>query len=260
MRGDAEAKEPAVLKKVLAGVTVATVLAFSGVAIAGAVSSPAKTTTPAHGGAGNLVALAVKTAASTIGVDVKTLRADVKSGHTIAAVATQHHVSPSAVVSAIISKVDAAIDARVKSGKLSSTKAAKAKARVPALADRLVNHTTSALRGLRAGARLGYHGDKVLQAAASAIGISYTALRQAMHSGQSISAIARAHGVSPAKVANAMAAVAQQNFAAAGRAHKVNGHYAKLIPKIMTNFVDGSRGRAAVHRGVKAKARAAAKA
>jgi hypothetical protein len=248
-----------VLKKVLAGVTVAAVLAFGGVAIAGAVS-PTKsttTTTPAHG-AGNLVALAMKTAATTIGVDVKTLRADLKSGHTIAAIATQHHVAPSAVVSAIVHNLDAAIDAAAKSGKLSSAKAAKAKARVPALADRVVNHTASVLRGLRTAPKQGYRNDKVLQAAASSIGISYTTLRKAMHSGETIAAIARAHGVAAAKVANAMAAVAQRNFAAAAKAHKVDPRYGKRIPKRMTARVNGTTRPKPAHRGVKAKARAAA--
>jgi hypothetical protein len=250
-----------VLKKVLAGVTVAAVLAFGGVAIAGAVSTPNPSTTttkPARAGAGNLVANAVKTAAATIGIDVKTLRAGVKSGHTIAAIATQHHVAPSAVISAIVSKVDAAIDTAANSGKLSSAKASKAKARVPALANRIVNHTASVLRGLRSGPKQGYRGDKVLQAAASTIGISYTALRKAMHSGDTIAAIARGHGVAPAKVANAMATVAERNFAAAAKAHKVDPRYAKRIPKGMMNRVNGTAPRKPAHRGAKAKAHAAA--
>jgi hypothetical protein len=248
-----------VLRKVLAGVTVATVLAVGGVAVAGAVSTPTKKA-PARGGAGNLVALAVKAAADTIGIDVKTLRADVKSGHTIAAVATQHHVAPSAVVRAIVSKVDAAIDAAVKSGKLSSKNAAKIKARVPALADRVVNHTTSVRHRARNTHWKRYRGQKVFAAAASAIGISTTALQQALHSGQSFAAIARAHGVNPAKVAKAMAGVAEQNFAAAAKHRKVNHRYSKLIPKIMTNRVNGVHPSVPARRGVNAKARAAANA
>ncbi len=250
------------LKKLLAGVAVATVLAVGGVAVAGAVSSPPPTKAghSHRSAAGNLVAVAIKTAASTIGVDVKTLRAGVQSGQTIAQIAQQHHVSPSAVVQAVITKVDAAIDAATKAGTLSSSRAAKARSRVPALADRLVNHTSSVMRRLRKGAHEKYHVDKVLQAAASAIGISYDSLRQAMHAGQTIGEIAKAHGVSEAKVAAAMSAVAESQFgteAASTRSHKMNLHYRNAIPTIMQRWVNGALGlRHAAHRGVRAKARA----
>jgi hypothetical protein len=247
-----------VLKKVLAGIATVTVLAVGGVAVAGAVSAPKSHAAHQRGGAGNLTALAMQTAAKTIGIDVKTLRAGVRSGHTIAEVAQQHHVAPSTVVNAIVARLNSLVDAAVKSGKLSASRATKVKQRIPALADHLVNRTTSVMRGLKRGAKQRTHNTKVLDAAAAAIGISPSALRNAMHSGESIAAIARAHGVDPAKVANAMAAVAMRNFdATAASGEKFDHHYGALIPKIMQRVVNGQSGPAA-HEGVKAKAHAAA--
>ncbi len=244
------------LKKFLAGVAVATVLAVGGIAVAGAVA-PAKHTKASQRGPGNLVALAQQTAAGTIGVDVKTLRAGVKAGHTIAQIATQHHVAPSTVVHAIVGKLDAAIATASKAGRLDTARAAKLKQRVPKLATTLVNHTTNILRGLHTGPKQQFHPTKTLQAAANTIGVSYTVLRKSMRS-QTIAAIARAHGVAPAKVANAMAAVAVRNFDASAKTRRANPRYRRQIPKMMANLVNGTRRRPA-HKGAKAKPHAAAK-
>ncbi len=238
------------LKKLLAGATAAAVLGVGGVAVAGAVSSPSSTSTSstapkanAHApkqGAGRLLGLAVKTAADKIGIDTKTLRAGVQSGKTIAQIASAHHVAPAAVVSAIVTKVDTAINAAVKAGKLDASKAAKAKQRVPSMADRLVNHTTSLMPHLRHGPKQKFHSRATLTAAAKAIGISSDTLRTAMRSGQSIASVATAHGVARTKVVAAMVAVADRNFDATAKTHHVDTSYRKRIPAIIGHIVDGT--------------------
>jgi hypothetical protein len=241
------AKEHAVLKKVIAGVATTAVLAVGGVAVAGAVSNPTtKTTTkptttpPKHKElrvANALVGLAMQTAAQTVGVDLKTLRTDVKSGHTIAAVATQHHVAPATVVHAIVTRLDGAIDKAVSSHRASAAQAAKLKQRVPTLANRLVNDTGALAGHGRRGRTQRGHGTATLNAAASAIGINVTTLRQQMHAGQTIAAIARAHGVAPSKVVDAMVAAA-------------DSAYRSRIAKAMENLVNGTT---RAHRGARAK-------
>ena len=101
---------------------------------------------PKDGNGGNhrirgLVKNAMQTAAETIGIDVKDVVAEVKGGKTIAQVAGEHGTTGDAVISALTSRANAAIDQAVADGKLTSDKAVDAKAKAEAAITKLVNET-----------------------------------------------------------------------------------------------------------------------
>jgi len=155
------------LRTIIATATTAAVLASTGVAIAGASgnSSPHSAPAPASAspsastpspaapagvfagrfrvrrlrlrkmlrGAGDIVTKA-------IGIDRATLRAGLASGKTIAEIATDNHVDPQTVIDALVSAAKAQLDAAVTAGKITSARAAKIEARVPARVAKLVNN------------------------------------------------------------------------------------------------------------------------
>jgi uncharacterized protein (DUF433 family) len=86
-----------------------------------------------------IVGGAVKVAADKIGVQPKDLVAAVRSGQSIADVATAHNVNPSDVVKALVDAANQRIDQAVTNNRLPQDKADALKAKVPQLADKLVN-------------------------------------------------------------------------------------------------------------------------
>jgi len=85
-----------------------------------------------------------KVAASTIGIDVKTLVKEVRSGKSVAEVAQAHNVDPQKVIDAVVNAGDKKIDELVTNGKLSAERAATLKSKLPALVTRLVNRKHTA--------------------------------------------------------------------------------------------------------------------
>jgi uncharacterized protein (DUF433 family) len=82
---------------------------------------------------------AVTVAAKTIGVTPEALRAAIKSGKSVAEVATAHNVDPTTVVNALVTAGSARIDEAVAKHHLSAAQAAKLKAALPARAQRFVD-------------------------------------------------------------------------------------------------------------------------
>ena len=79
--------------------------------------------------------------AKTIGVTPQALRADLKSGNSIAGVATHHNVSPQTVINALVSATDNQVNQAVGAHQLTSTQAGKIEAKVPGWVTKVVNHT-----------------------------------------------------------------------------------------------------------------------
>jgi hypothetical protein len=141
------------VKRALATVTAAGLLTLgaAGTAVAAEDGPDAGSTDPApaaqeqgSGHARNAVRrAAIKTAAeaaaATIGVEVSDLKAAVQGGQTVGAFAESKGVSAQSVVDAVAQALNDRIDQAVADGKVSAERAAKAKERVPELADRLVN-------------------------------------------------------------------------------------------------------------------------
>jgi hypothetical protein len=78
--------------------------------------------------------------ATTIGITPQALRADLKSGKSIADVAAADGSSASAVESALTAAADAAVSQAEQAGTLTAAQAAKVEARLPTRIDKLVDH------------------------------------------------------------------------------------------------------------------------
>jgi uncharacterized protein (DUF433 family) len=83
----------------------------------------------------------VKLAASTIGIDTKTLVDAVKGGQTVADVAKSHNVDPQKVIDAVTTAANTRIDTAVTNGKIDADRAAKLKDRLDQRIVKLVNDT-----------------------------------------------------------------------------------------------------------------------
>ena len=79
--------------------------------------------------------------AQTIGVTPQALRAELKSGKSIAQVAGEHGVGVQAVENTLTSAVDTKVDQAATAHKLTAAQAAAIKAAVPARVAKAVNHT-----------------------------------------------------------------------------------------------------------------------
>lgn len=83
----------------------------------------------------------VDISATTIGVSPQVLVADLKAGNSIAAVATQHGVSPQTVINALVTAADGKINQAVTAGQLSSNQAKVIEAKVPTYVTKAVDRT-----------------------------------------------------------------------------------------------------------------------
>jgi ribosomal protein S20 len=178
------------MKKLFAAVAVAGLL-VGGVATTAWAAGPG-----GSGGRAREGRVAVQTAASTIGVQPRDLRSQIKAGTTVAQVATQHGVDPTTVVNAIVTAGTQEIDQAVAQGKIDQTKGDQAKQKLPDFANRFVNqpHQQNGY---------GFRKDAV-QAAAKSIGISTDDLKQAVKGGKSIAQVAKDHDKAPDDVVNAI--------------------------------------------------------
>ncbi len=86
-----------------------------------------------------LLRAAVKTAAQVIGIAPEALAAELKAGRSIAEVAEAEGVEVTKVTDALVAKGTARIDRAVADGKITAARAAKLEARLPKLAERIVN-------------------------------------------------------------------------------------------------------------------------
>ena len=93
------------MKKLLASMTVAGLLVAGGATAAGA-AGPGGSGGNGHGG----IRVAGQTAAATIGVSPEELRSQIRSGKTIAQIATDHGVDPNTVVNAVVTALTQQID------------------------------------------------------------------------------------------------------------------------------------------------------
>jgi ribosomal protein S20 len=146
------------LRTVLATATTAAILATSGVAIAGAASghdsktattATSATTNPDRPNAGARVKVRLRlrkllkgageVVTNTIGIDRTTLRAELRSGNTLAEIATAHGSTPQAVIDALVTAANKKIDAAATAGMISPERAARIESRLPTRITRLVN-------------------------------------------------------------------------------------------------------------------------
>lgn len=141
------------LKKIVAPVVIAAVLLGGAVTLTAGTASAAtpaaasatsghhavKAWLKAHRHEIRKAALAVS--AKAIGVTPQALKAELKSGKSVATVAGEHGVGTQTVVTALVTAADSQVDKAVTAGKLTSDEAAKVKAALPARVTKAVNHT-----------------------------------------------------------------------------------------------------------------------
>ena len=158
------------LTTIIASAAVAAVLGGAGVSVAGAASSPGSSlaptsaagavasTTPSSTGPSALVhpkAGAAHTArralrrrvrrgagrvvSETIGITRPVLRQELRSGKTIATIATEHGVQPQAVITALQDAATTRIDAAVAADKITAARATKMKQRLQTAIPKIVN-------------------------------------------------------------------------------------------------------------------------
>jgi hypothetical protein len=207
------------LPQIIAAAVTAAVLGTAGVSVAGAVggtggSSPAvfatqsatqATTTAAPAAGASRVRRALRgglaLAAQTIGITPKALRAELKSGKSIADVATAHSVPPKTVINTLITAGDKRIENLKDSGKISAARAARLEQKLPVAVTKLVNAKGGVLaKGVK---RLAI-GKAAIAVAAQTIGIKPAALRTELRAGHTIASVAGAHSVQPQAVIDAL--------------------------------------------------------
>jgi hypothetical protein len=243
------------MKKILATLVTAVVIGAGGMAVASAADSPststattapaatAKPSTPKTSAAKTALGMKIRryafsTAAKTIGISTADLRKDMKGGHSIAAVATAHHVAPATVTKAIVDGADAHITQAVSNGKLSSTQGATLEKLVATAVPKLVNATPKQLH--RAQLVRG-----AVDVSAKTIGVTPQVLRQDIASGLSVAQVATAHNVAPATVVSALVTAGTKRIDTAVTNHHLTAEQAaKLkarLPKLAQRFVDFTR-------------------
>jgi len=94
-----------------------------------------------RGAPGQILKGMVDVAANTIGVQPSDLANEVKSGKSVADVATAHNVDPQTVVQAIVDAGNKKVDEAVTNGKLTSAQGDKIKSHLSDAATKFVNHT-----------------------------------------------------------------------------------------------------------------------
>jgi hypothetical protein len=145
------------LRNIIATATTAAVLSTGGVALAGATTGGGSSTSdhPAastvaggcHRHPGHRARVHVRRllhraggiVAETIGIGRKELRQELRSGRTIAEIATGHGVDPRAVVDALVTAANQRIDRAAAAGRITAQRAAQIKERVPERITRLVD-------------------------------------------------------------------------------------------------------------------------
>jgi hypothetical protein len=148
------------LRTVITTATTAALLSTAGVAIAGATgsssgTSPSATVSTAAPKAANAAQPAHahrrarlrhrirvfvrKVVLETIGIDRPTLRSELRSGKTIGEIATAHGVEPSTVIDALVTGATTKLDAAASAGKITTERAQKIEAKLPARFTKLVS-------------------------------------------------------------------------------------------------------------------------
>lgn len=228
------------MKKLIAAVTTAGLLVVGTAGLAQAAETPAANTETRTGtGKARRAAGALKVAAATIGIERKALVAALRDGQSIAEVAEANDVAPQAVIDAIVAAMNTKIDAALDAGKIDEDRAATMKERGPARVTKLVNgefEGRARHRGARA--KLRRHARRAgLSVAADAIGIEPRALRDAVRGGQSVADVARDNDVDPQAVIDAVVTAANQKIDEAVDAEKIDADRAEGIKERLTDRV-----------------------
>ncbi|MFL6242865.1 MAG: hypothetical protein ACJ73V_07560 [Acidimicrobiia bacterium] len=236
------------MKKLVAAVMVTGVLVAGGNAAWAAQPDGSGGSGASGGGAaqqgrrGHGAPLALQTAATAIGISPEDLSTQIRGGKTVAAVAGEHNVDPATVVNAVVAALNQRIDQAAAEGKVGADRAAKAKEKVPDVANRFVNETKSKRTG--EGRRHRVLGE-ALNTAAKEIGVSEDDLKQALKDGKSIAQVAKEHDKSADEVVDAIVKKVTSAIAQAVKDGKLDSKKAdeikQKLPDRAKQFVNRER-------------------
>lgn len=170
-----------------------------------------------HGDIGPVDLMSEKIVADLLGVSVDGLKAELKSGISIATAATNHGVAIEALTAALSNDATAKINAAVVAGTITQTKADEMIAALPAKIETYINRSEPRRDGGR-GERGPKKKELVLvseKVAAEAIGITEDALEKELEKGQSIAMVAIANGKTAQEVMDALSSDATTRINAA---------------------------------------------
>ena len=179
-------------------------------------------------------------AAAYLGVTPAALRADLRSGKSLAQIATAKGKSVDGLKAALVAAIKTRVDAAKASGKLNAARADRLLQRAPQLVERLVNATPRA-RAMRAkGARGG-----LLKAAATYLGVTNAQLVTDLRAGKSLAQVATAKSKSVDGLKQALLAALKQKVDAAVAAGRLDAARAQKLleraPAHIERLVNRSR-------------------
>jgi hypothetical protein len=143
--------------------------------------------------------------AAAIGVTPTQLQTEMSAGKTIAAIAKEHNVAASTVISTLVADENAEVDAAAKAGTITSAQATQMKTQTTQRVTDLVNGTQPAHGPGGRGGPGGLQAEDQ-QVIATAIGITTTQLQTELTAGKTVAAIATEHSSTAAKVISALVA------------------------------------------------------
>ncbi len=157
----------------------------------------------------------LRAAAQYIGVSRAELVKDARSGQTLAQIATTHGKTVAGLKSAMLTALEARLDAAVAAKKLTTAQAQARMARADRRLDRLVNARLgrAALRPERA---------RLLNRSARYIGVTPKALRAELKAGKSLAQIAESHGKTASGLKEALLKPFQQRLDRAQTAGRIS--------------------------------------
>ncbi len=179
-------------------------------------------------------------AAAYLGVTPAVLRTELRSGKSLAQVATAKGKSVDGLKAALVAAIKTRVDAAKASGKLNAARADRLLQRAPQLVERLVNATPRA-RTLRAkGARGG-----LLKVAATYLGVTNAQLVTDLRAGKSLAQVATAKNKSVDGLKQALLAALKQKVDAAVAAGRLPAARAQKLleraPAHIERLVNRSR-------------------
>jgi hypothetical protein len=171
------------------------------------------------------------------------LRAELRSGKSLAQVATAKSKSVDGLESALLSALRSKVDAAKTAGKLDAVRADRLLQRAPQLVERLVNATPRARGRHMRGARGG-----LLNAAGSYLGLTNAQLATELRSGKSLAEVATAKNKSVDGLKQALLAALKQKVDAAVAAGRLDAARAQKVleraPAHIERLVNRSRSEA----------------
>ncbi len=184
--------------------------------------------------------------AQALGLSTATLKSDLQSGESIAAIARGNHLAITTVENTLLGDAKSAIQSAESAGKITATQASKIEAHLAPHIDRWVTAPAGSpvLHG-GIGPRHGFR-RSFLRDAASTLNMSPTAFRQALQAGQSPAAIAEAHGSTAAALTAALesdvTAALQQKVTAGTITSTQEAKRQAALGQVISSWVNGVAG------------------